>query len=240
MSGGRYSSLANLTSLDVAVMNYALQEIGFALDNPMVPADTNIVTTDVTTNDATTTKHGFMPKLSGNALHFLRGDGTFAAGVVVLNKTPADGTGTGNSANETESFSYTVPGGTLSTDGRIRLTFMVKARAHTGFSRHLTLRVKFGGTTIITAATTDSGNAIGETYVEFLFAVDIFADDSASAQLAYAFVSGNAAYFGESYLGSAAVDSSADQSLIVTLEWASTSGANQDAFVKWTNVALET
>ena len=40
--------------------------------------------TDITTNNATTSKHGFLPKLSGTASDVLKGDGTFgAAGISV-------------------------------------------------------------------------------------------------------------------------------------------------------------
>lgn len=45
--------------------------------------DANLVTSDITTNNVSTTKHGFAPKLPGNTTTFLRGDGTYA--------TPASG-----------------------------------------------------------------------------------------------------------------------------------------------------
>lgn len=45
--------------------------------------DANLTTTDITTNNVSTTKHGFAPKLPGNTTTFLRGDGTYA--------TPASG-----------------------------------------------------------------------------------------------------------------------------------------------------
>jgi hypothetical protein len=48
--------------------------------------DANLVTSDITTNDVSTTKHGFAPKLPGNTTTFLRGDGTYA--------TPASGSST--------------------------------------------------------------------------------------------------------------------------------------------------
>lgn len=41
--------------------------------------DANLSTSDVTTNNATTSKHGFLPKLPGGTTNFLREDGTFAA-----------------------------------------------------------------------------------------------------------------------------------------------------------------
>jgi hypothetical protein len=41
--------------------------------------DANLVTSDITTNDVSTTKHGFVPKAPNNTTTFLRGDGTWAA-----------------------------------------------------------------------------------------------------------------------------------------------------------------
>lgn len=41
-------------------------------------SDQNLVTTDVTTNDVSTTKHGFVPKVT-DITKFLKGDGTWAA-----------------------------------------------------------------------------------------------------------------------------------------------------------------
>lgn len=46
------------------------------LNNP--PTDANLQTSDITTNDATTSKHGFLQKLPGGTTSFLRADGTFA------------------------------------------------------------------------------------------------------------------------------------------------------------------
>jgi len=45
---------------------------------PTITED-NISLSDVTTNNATTGRHGFLPKLSGDSSEVLRGDGTFAA-----------------------------------------------------------------------------------------------------------------------------------------------------------------
>jgi hypothetical protein len=39
--------------------------------------DANLSTTDVTTNNSTSAKHGFVPKLSGNTYDFFGGDGSF-------------------------------------------------------------------------------------------------------------------------------------------------------------------
>lgn len=41
--------------------------------------DANLSTSDVTTNNATTTKHGFLKKLSGNSTDYMAGDGNWTA-----------------------------------------------------------------------------------------------------------------------------------------------------------------
>ena len=51
---------------------------GGTLTNCTIPA-TQVGFTDVTTGNASTTAHGYLPKLPGNTTTFLRGDGTFAA-----------------------------------------------------------------------------------------------------------------------------------------------------------------
>ncbi len=48
--------------------------------------DSDLAVTDITTNNATVAAHGFLPKLSGNPLTFLNGNGTFTV--------PAGGSGT--------------------------------------------------------------------------------------------------------------------------------------------------
>jgi hypothetical protein len=53
-------------------------------------AEGALLLTDITTNDATAAKHGFLPKLSGNTSTFLRGDGTFST---VSNTQKFGGTG---------------------------------------------------------------------------------------------------------------------------------------------------
>lgn len=53
-----------------------------------VISDATLSTSDVTTNNASTLKHGFLPKLSGSSSQYLAGDGTWA--------TPAGGGGGGD------------------------------------------------------------------------------------------------------------------------------------------------
>ena len=44
-------------------------------DNPHETSDVNLEFSDVTTNDASVSQHGFLKKLSGNANEFMAGDG---------------------------------------------------------------------------------------------------------------------------------------------------------------------
>lgn len=45
----------------------------------ITPAESVVTFTDITTNNASTTKHGYLPKLDGNSAHFLDGTGAFSA-----------------------------------------------------------------------------------------------------------------------------------------------------------------
>lgn len=68
----------------------------------------NLSLTDITTNNATTGRHGFLPKLDGLTTTFLRGDGTFAtpagAGSFSENETPG---GAMNNSNVTFTLANT-------------------------------------------------------------------------------------------------------------------------------------
>jgi hypothetical protein len=60
--------------------------------------DANLTTTDITTNDVSTAKHGFAPKAPNDTAKFLRGDGTWAvpAGGGLTNFTEAENTAAPN------------------------------------------------------------------------------------------------------------------------------------------------
>jgi hypothetical protein len=45
--------------------------------------DANLTTSDITTNNVSTTKHGFVPKAPNDTTKFLRGDGTWSAALPV-------------------------------------------------------------------------------------------------------------------------------------------------------------
>lgn len=45
----------------------------------ITPAESVVTFTDITTNNASTSKHGYLPKLDGNSAHYLDGTGAFSA-----------------------------------------------------------------------------------------------------------------------------------------------------------------
>ena len=53
--------------------------IGVVSGNPHGTSDANLTTTDITTNNVSTTKHGFVPKAPNIITQFLSGDGTWRA-----------------------------------------------------------------------------------------------------------------------------------------------------------------
>lgn len=78
-------------------------------------AETTITFTDVTTNNATTLLHGFLPKLGGGTTNFLREDGTWAA--------PTGGSGDVTDVNITTTAPLT--GGTTCASGACSFTLDV-------------------------------------------------------------------------------------------------------------------
>lgn len=66
-------------NLSVPLISYNLANTRWELLNPAKVAETDLVFTDITTANSTSSKHGLMPKLSGLATDVFRGDGSFGA-----------------------------------------------------------------------------------------------------------------------------------------------------------------
>lgn len=49
------------------------------VNNPHQTSDANLITSDITTNNSSVSKHGFLPKLSGSATQYLNGQGNWAS-----------------------------------------------------------------------------------------------------------------------------------------------------------------
>jgi hypothetical protein len=116
-------------------------------------------TEDNTDLNASTLKHGLLPKLPGNTTTFLRGDGTFAApslasGVAVLDKEMSEIL-VQSTVNETTIFTYNIAGGTLGSTGKLRLEIAGNYYNNTGYVAYLTIRIKLDSTVIYNEITGD-------------------------------------------------------------------------------------
>lgn len=150
--------------------------------------------------------------------------------IQIVNKTAADTT-VSNTASETDLFSYSVPGGTLSTANMVRLVIFAKAssRNGSGTNDNLTLRFKYGATTLITETYTDFGDDNATTDKGMYFVLDLAGDNATGAQIANLISWGSpqsamsAATGGR---GTATEDSTAAKTLAVSAQWGSASTSN--------------
>lgn len=129
---------------------------------------------------------------------------------VPVNNTPAEMT----------IYTKAIAGGTLSTNRLLRLTIVCTQQNATGSSRDLTIRAKYGATTVGTAIVTFSGNATAR---QGVIEVVLHANNATNAQLGRvkgdfaidAVAGGDLHGIGG---GTAAIDSTASQNLVVTVQ----------------------
>lgn len=96
---GNQTTIAGITGT-IAQFNTALTDGDFATGggtatgtntgDQTLPTDATIVTSDIITNDATTAKHGWMPKGSGSTTTFFRSDMTQVAPTVTITQAEID------------------------------------------------------------------------------------------------------------------------------------------------------
>lgn len=109
---------------------------------------------------------------SPDSTTFLRGDQTWAvpagsgAGTASLSYTKSQDTSAtsvtvSNTVTETTIYSYSVPANTLGTNKVLRFTVNGTYTNQTGVNRTITVRVKYGATTILTKTSGSIGSAVG-------------------------------------------------------------------------------
>lgn len=136
-----------------------------------------------------------------------------------INLTPFTGA---NSTLEQTVYTYTVPGGTLGTANGIRTRFYVSAISNNATT--VTLRFKYGGTNIVSYSFPADGGAITVGVFEFLVAASgatgTQAGEVSISTGTSGLATGNHAVFAISS-GTAAIDSTADQALLLSIQSAS-------------------
>jgi hypothetical protein len=190
------------------------------------------------------TNPGYSLDVSGtvNATSF-RGDGSQLTNIVggVLNKVTSNTTITGASTTEGTLYSFSVPGGTLGTNNTVRLTISGTV-ASTGWGPGtVTLRIKYGSTTLSAALRLNGG--AGAT-LPWQVVIELSGDGATNAQVMHAlgsvqwmqwwdgtwesyFYSGWTDNYGgnlKPVRGTATVDSTAAQNLAVTGQWSAAGG----------------
>jgi hypothetical protein len=158
------------------------------------------------------------------------GDGTLeiassaTAGTQVTDKVTADTTVT-NTVVETAVYTKSISGGVIGTNSRIRLTLAGSIVNSSGTNRDLTIRLKYGATTLATAAV-DVRNGITAGGAEII--AYLSADGATDAQhgLIRALSAGGSSSGRDRAAagsGTAAEDSTGALNLVVTVQWAAAS-----------------
>jgi hypothetical protein len=133
-----------------------------------IVTDANLTTTDVTTNNVSTSKHGFAPKAPNDTSKSLIGDGTFAKPTAEVQSVTSAATVTATSTNDlvkitaqAEALTLANPTGTF-TEGQA-LLFRIKDN---GTARAITYGAKFRalGVTLPTTTTISKTTYLGVVY----------------------------------------------------------------------------
>jgi len=160
---------------------------------------------------------------------YLRGNGS------QLTNLPASGTSTAidkvtanttvaNTSTETNLYSFSVPGGTLGTNNVLRLTIQITDLDRAAFSI-CDLRFKYGGTTLALISLDNSEGSTplnnGKALITWILAADGVTNAQVGTALSHIFYNGEVPYMQQ---GTSAVDSTATQTLAVTVDWDAGSG----------------
>lgn len=140
-----------------------------------------------------------------------------------------------NTSTETALVSVTIPGGTLSTNNGVRVKLNISSFFN---SNTATLRYKYGATTLITVASIAPGTTKQGTIEFELFATGATNSQEGTSNMFFSAssVSSNTG-LGQLYqidTGTSAIDSTTDQTLAVTIQWAGTSASDSITMVSAT------
>lgn len=150
----------------------------------------------------------------GSQLTNLPGGG--GGGSAALDKVTANTTVT-NTTAETTLYSFSVPGGTLGTNNVLRLTIQI-TDLDLPDGASVTLRFKYGGTTL-TSVDPFNESGSGMNNRQALITVIIAADGTTNAQLGSVFFQATQDFGPYVRQGTSAIDSTAAQTLAVTVDW---------------------
>lgn len=125
-----------------------------------------------------------------------------------------------NSSAENTLISVTVPGGTLGTKNAVKGRFHYTTSQNSGGAVNLVLKLKYGATTIATATTLFPNGTQGNGYIDFLIIANA-ATNAQKASLTGVLPTNATTILTFDNINVAAIDSTADQTLVVTSQFAS-------------------
>ncbi len=165
---GKPVSTAQQTALDLKVPT-SRTVAGKALSGNITIDDADLTTTDVTTNNATTSKHGFLKKLDNSASHFMDGQGNWStppasSPMIFKMYTPVTvaNTTAQTTLMSTGAGSATIAANAMAVGSVVRVKAYGPTLNSTGAGVTLFLRIKFGSTQVgFIDATTVATNATG-------------------------------------------------------------------------------
>lgn len=179
---------------------------------------------DNTTNNASTSNHGYLKKLSNVSTEFMNGQGNWAV--------PAGGTSTlvvcqanavvHTSTSENTELTYTVTANTLTADGGFRFKALILIDV-TGFGLTLTWKLKFGGTTMHTSFLSIAAGVYLMELTWDCFNANVtnlqYSRSKAHAYTTGAFSSGYATYTDSFSNNTASIDTTANKDIVFTLQY---------------------
>ena len=186
--------------------------------------------------NATTTKNlvftfndGFQSNASSTIIGNFRVDGNLTV-TGQLNRLDFNDSSTTivSSAAETTLYTKSIPANTLKTFNGVRLKGLITIGATTG-SPTLTLRLKYGGTTMVTIVITKAAHTGDKGWIE----ANVFGDGSVSAQSAniqYYYKETTDDYYSWGN-GSATENSASDLNLVLTGQWNGSDPSNSISFI---------
>jgi len=134
-------------------------------------AESVITFTDITTNDVSTTKHGFVPKAPNNTTTFLRGDASWAAPVLSLTFKNGTTTKDASDASATQNIAH----GLGATPKQVRIKAICEGAGGAGDSILAISETVYNGTTqsSVSFYTTSTNFASGNGTVATTFTLNI-------------------------------------------------------------------
>lgn len=211
----------------------------------ITPTDATLTTSDITTNDVTSTKHGWAPKSPDDSTYFLNGGNTpgYTQPPTGLLQTITTGNDITNTVTETDIFTaYLVPANTMGIANTLHCRlFFSDFHNQSGSGATLVFKVKWGNTLFITTGSFNPGD--NQVHLGFID-ITVMENGAANSQKVFMqakFIYSNSGVLFESdttaerlmegmYFGTTGGSTTIDQNFKVTAKWSAAQANNHLVF----------